>query len=143
MDTEIFRRVLDMHCIPVTFGDVVPDDAQVFSICSGDSIIKRLADVYRPSRVIFISNVDGLYTSNPELDPNAELIPILTQKSFSNAITTKNTNPDVTGSIYLKSKIALALAQRNIETYIINGKIKGRLSAAIGGEKVIATIARA
>jgi len=142
MDTEIFQKVLDMQCIPVTFGDVVPDDSLGFSICSGDSIIQKLANLYHPSRVIFLTDVEGLFTNNPILDPKAELILDLTPDSFASACTSENVNPDVTGSIYLKSKIALALAKDGIETYIINGNISGRLSAALHGSEVVGTLAK-
>lgn len=142
MDTEIFRKVLDMHCIPVTFGDVVPDDSLGFSICSGDSIIQKLAEVYKPKRVIFITDVDGLYTSNPTMNNDAKLINELTEESFSNAITSENVNPDVTGSIHLKGKIALALAKVGVESYIINGNVKGRLTSALTGSGFVGTIAR-
>ena len=94
-----------MQCIPVTFGDVVPDDSLGFSICSGDTIIQKLATEFKPKRVFFISDVDGLFTSNPALDNSAELITTLTQSSFSSACTSENINPDVTGGIYQKAKI--------------------------------------
>ncbi len=142
IDHDIFKKVLDMHCIPVTFGDVVPDDSLGFSICSGDSIIQKLAEFYKPSRVIFITDVDGLASSNPSIDTNAELIAELTLESFSNACTTQNVNPDVTGGIHLKGKIALALANSGIETYIINGNVRGRFSGALRGEAVIGTVAK-
>jgi isopentenyl phosphate kinase len=142
MDSDIFKRVLDIHSIPVTFGDVVPDDSLGFSICSGDSIIQKLAEFYQPSKVIFITDVDGLATNNPNIDPNAQLIDELTQDSFSNAFTTENINPDVTGGIHSKSKIALALAGSGVETYIINGTIQGRFGAALRGEPVTGTVAK-
>jgi isopentenyl phosphate kinase len=141
MDAEIFQRVLDINCIPVTFGDVVPDDTLGFSICSGDSIIQKLAEIYKPSKVIFLSDVDGLYTSNPVLDSRAKLIPNLTEKSFSSACTSENVNPDVTGGIYLKAKIALNMSKAGVETYIINGRVSGRLTGALRGDKVTGTMA--
>jgi isopentenyl phosphate kinase len=142
MDSEIFRKVLEMQCVPVTFGDVVPDDTLGFSICSGDSIIEKLAEVFEPERVIFITDVDGLFTNNPNLDSKAKLIKELTRESFSSACTTENVNPDVTGGIYLKSKIALALAGSGVQTYIINGHAHGRLSSALLGQPVVGTVAR-
>lgn len=142
MDSELFNKVLGMHCIPVTFGDVVPDDTYGFSICSGDSIIQKLAELFKPSKVIFMTDVDGLYTANPILEHNAKLIRELNPESFMNACTTQNVNPDVTGGIYLKGKIALSLAEQGINTYIINGNFPGRLSSALANKQVVGTIAR-
>jgi isopentenyl phosphate kinase len=142
MDSELFNKVLGMHCIPVTFGDVVPDDTYGFSICSGDSIIQKLAELFKPSKVIFMTDVDGLYTANPILEHNAKLIHELTPESFMNACTTQNVNPDVTGGIYLKGKISLALAEQGINTYIINGNYPGRLSSALVDKQVVGTMAK-
>jgi isopentenyl phosphate kinase len=142
IDFEIFRNVLNMQCIPVTFGDVVPDDSLGFSICSGDSIIQKLAEAYKASRVIFLTDVDGLFTDNPTLNKNAELIHDLTEGSFASSYTSQNVNPDVTGGIYLKCKIALALARKGVETTIINGNEPDRFSAALHGDDFSGTVAR-
>jgi isopentenyl phosphate kinase len=142
MDSEMFGKVIDMQCIPVTFGDVVPDDSLGFSICSGDSIIQKLSLMFKPERVIFITDVDGLFTSNPVLDKNAKLITNLTSKSFSTACMNENINLDVTGGIHLKAKIALSLGNSGIQTYLINGNETGRLSSALLGESVVGTIAK-
>ena len=117
-----------------------------FSIESGDSaqiIIQKLSDQYKPERVVFITNVDGLYSANPTLDKSAELITELTDESFSKAVTSQNVNPDVTGSIHLKAKIALAMAKSGVEVSIINGNEKGRLTGALNGDDVIGTVAKA
>jgi len=141
MDSDIFQKVLDMHCIPITFGDVVPDETLGFSICSGDTIIQELTKIFKPTRVIFITDVDGVFTLNPK-DSEAKLIRTLTPETFLKAYTSENQNPDVTGGIYLKASIALALAQNGVDTYIINGTIPGRLTAALYGKTVNGTIAK-
>jgi len=142
IDSELFNKVLQMHCIPVTFGDVVPDDTYGFSICSGDTIIQKLAEMFSPSKVIFLTDVDGLFTANPAIEPNAKIIKNLTPKSLSSAYTSDNINPDVTGGIFLKSMIALELAKNGIETQIINGNVPERLGAALRGQQVVGTIAK-
>lgn len=142
IEFEFFRRVLELDCIPITYGDIVFDETLKFSICSGDSIIHKLAQEFKPVKVIFATDVDGLHTSNPILDPNAQLIRHLDSSSFSTACTSQNINPDVTGGIFLKASIALALAQSGIETHIINGTKGGRLYSALCGEDVIGTVAK-
>ncbi|MGI0040036.1 MAG: isopentenyl phosphate kinase, partial [Nitrososphaera sp.] len=47
--------------MPVTFGDVVHVQGAKYSILSGDAIMTILAKVLRPSRVVFATNVDGIY----------------------------------------------------------------------------------
>ena len=142
IDSELFKKVLQMHCIPVTFGDVVPDDTYGFSISSGDTIIQKLAEVFSPSKVIFLTDVDGLFTANPILEPSAKLVKNLTPKSFSSAYTLDNINTDVTGGIYLKAKIAMELAKNGIKTQIINGNVPERLALALRGKQVYGTTAK-
>ncbi len=50
------------------------DSEQGFAILSGDQLIVRLAIELDAERVIFGSDVDGIFTSNPKLDKNAKLI---------------------------------------------------------------------
>jgi isopentenyl phosphate kinase len=143
IDFTRFKQTLKINSIPVTYGDVVFDESLRFSICSGDLIIQHLADEFKPERVIFLTDVDGLFTNNPKIKENqADLINILTEDSFNIASTDQNINPDVTGGIYLKCKIALTLAKLGVETYIINGNVPGRLSNALSGNDVIGTVAR-
>ncbi len=143
MDPDIFEKALDMHCLPMTFGDVVPDEKLKFSICSGDTLIQQLTKVFKPSRVIFVTDVDGLFTSNPHLkETDAKLISNLTEGSFNSAITNQNINPDVTGGIYQKSKIAIELAKQGIVSYIINGNVPGRFGSALRGHDVVGTVAK-
>lgn len=139
-ESSIFDEILGLCNIPVTFGDVVTDDKLKFSICSGDTIIQHLAKKFKPTHVIFITSVDGLCTKNP-INQDAELIRNLTEDSFARACTDQNINPDVTGGIFLKGKIALNLARNGIKTYIINGTIKGRFRDALSGGDMVGTIA--
>ena len=78
--------------------------------------------------------------ANPTINDDAELIDELTETSFSNAITSQNVNPDVTGSIHLKAKIALTLANSGVESYILNGNVEGRLTAALTGSGFVGTV---
>ena len=48
--------------MPVTFGDVVHMGGTKYSILSGDALMTILAKVLRPSRVVFATNVDGIYS---------------------------------------------------------------------------------
>ena len=112
-----------------------------------DAFIKQhkfeeLVKAFKIKRVIFLTDVDGLFTSNPILDPKAELVQTLTEDSFSSACTSENVNPDVTGGIFLKAKIALSIAKLGVESYIINGTVKGRLAGALRADEVLGTIVK-
>ncbi len=82
IDTSIIKRCIDTGLIPVMYGDAVLDTQQGFAILSGDQLIVRLALEFNVERVIFGSDVDGIYTSNPKLDKDAKLIPELSLGVF-------------------------------------------------------------
>jgi isopentenyl phosphate kinase len=73
-DTSNFERFLKIGVIPVISGDMVPDKTMGYSVLSGDQILLDLAKKFRPKKIILGSDVDGLFDSNPKVNPNAQLI---------------------------------------------------------------------
>ena len=78
MNYSVFEEYLEKQFTPVTFGDVVLDKKLSFSICSGDLLSVALAKHFKPEKVIYIIDEDGLYTSNPKIDKKAKLIDSMT-----------------------------------------------------------------
>jgi len=77
---EPVKRYLDMGMVPVLGGDVVVDRSMGFSVCSGDTIAVYLAEKLGAKRLIFASDVDGIYTDDPKKNPQAKLIPEINLK---------------------------------------------------------------
>ena len=71
---EPIRRFMNMGMVPVIGGDIVVDNSMGFSVCSGDAVAVYLAEEFGAKRLIFASDVDGIYTSDPKVDPEAKLI---------------------------------------------------------------------
>ncbi|MHA1542845.1 MAG: isopentenyl phosphate kinase [Candidatus Hodarchaeales archaeon] len=74
-DTSNFERFLKIGVIPVISGDMVPDKTMGYSVLSGDQILLDLVKKFRPKKIILGSDVDGLFDSDPKVNPNAKLIP--------------------------------------------------------------------
>ena len=74
-DTSNFERFLKIGVIPVISGDMVPDKTMGYSVLSGDQILLDLVQKFQPKKIILGSDVDGLYDSDPKVNPNAQLIP--------------------------------------------------------------------
>jgi len=72
--TDGLRRYLDLGMTVVLGGDMCSDEERGFSVCSGDKVVHLLARLLRPKHVIFATDVAGIYTGDPKLDPNAKLI---------------------------------------------------------------------
>jgi len=138
LDLDAFKAYLELGMVPVTFGDVVRDEVKGLSICSGDQLMAALAGEFRPSKVIFVTDVDGVFTADPTKDPDARLIRTVDEKVLD-ALPRTERNVDVTGSIFAKIRYMIEMASLTGECLVLNGKVPGRLEAAIRGEDVIAS----
>ena len=136
MDLWPYRRFLKIGLVPVTFGDVALDDKKGVSICSGDQLMLRLAEQFKPRKVIFCADVDGLFTADPNCDPEARLIEEVDQNTLSSIPRTERC-VDVTGSIYAKIEYMLQIARHAGECVIINGSAEGRLASVVADRKAI------
>jgi isopentenyl phosphate kinase len=105
MDYKIFNQYLQKGFTPVTFGDVVLDKKLGFSICSGDLLIQMLAAYFKPDNVIFVLDEDGLFTSNPKIDPQALFIKRATVQELMHLTTIDDDHADVTKKMKRKTKL--------------------------------------
>ena len=59
------RAALMEGKIPVLHGDVVDDAEQGCAILSGDTLVECLTEEFKPKRVVFVSDVEGIFTAKP------------------------------------------------------------------------------
>lgn len=139
IDLNIIQQLLNTGLVPVLYGDAVLDMEQGFAILSGDQLIVQLAKELNAERIIFGSDVDGIFTSNPKNNTDAQLI---TKLSISNitADVSNTTYTDVTGGMMGKLVEAEQAVKAGIEVIFLNATVKDRVKKALKGEKVIATI---
>lgn len=122
-DTSAIKTYLDSGQMPVLFGTIVLDKRLGYSILSGDTIACFLARKLKADKVIFLTDVDGVYDSNPNQNPKAKLIRNITNKNINSI--KKNLFPtgrdDVTGEMAGKiSEIQKYLTL--LPVWIINGQ---------------------
>jgi isopentenyl phosphate kinase len=141
LDVDRFRSYLDIGVTPMTYGDVVPDVKRSFGICSGDQLMMRLAEGLCPKRVIFVTDVDGVFNCDPHLHQDAVLIPEV-DRSTLECLPRSERCDDVTGSIYAKIDYMLRLSAHTQECIILNGSVPGRLESALRGERTICSRVR-
>ena len=138
---EAIKALQDVGIMPVTFGDVVMDRTRGFGIVSGDQMMEVMADLYKPERVVFVSDIDGLYTANPKTDPDAELIPEFDAGTLDD-ISSESDVDDVTGGVRNKMEAMLRMCDEGRDCVLVNGTVPGRLLALLRGEDVTCTVAR-
>ena len=135
MNYEIFKDYLENGFTPLTFGDVALDNKLGFSICSGDLLMELISSSFKPEKVIFVLDEDGLYTSNPKIDENAKFIEKSTIDELDNLIAPSNSHADVTQGMIGKIATIKNIANMGIETVMVNGNIDNRLyNTMIGNE---------
>jgi len=140
MDYKIFEEYLEKKFIPVTFGDVVLDKKLGFSICSGDLLIEALAKHFKPEKIVFAIDEDGLYTSNPKFDKKAKLVKKTTLKELQMLSTELDKHADVTGGMGGKLETIKKVAKLGINTVLVNGNKPDRLYKVLVGEETKSTI---
>lgn len=139
LNMDIIRKLVETGLIPVLYGDAVLDTEQGFAILSGDQLVVKLALELEAERIIFGTDVDGIFTSNPKIDENAKLLEKL---SISN-ITAKvgnATHTDVTGGMYGKLAEAEEAVKNGTKVFFLNANKKNIVKQALRGEKVMGTL---
>jgi len=72
------ERLLDFECLPViNENDTVSTDEIV--IGDNDTLSAIVSVNLRADLLILLSDIDGLYTANPRVDPTAVLVPVVTE----------------------------------------------------------------
>ncbi|NPB01388.1 MAG: isopentenyl phosphate kinase family protein [Methanopyri archaeon] len=131
---NVIIEVLDRGCVPLLYGDVVPDPEGGFRIASGDELAE-VVSALRPDRVGFGMAVPGVYEGKPgEGEPLEELTPEGARElaeELSGAA-----GVDVTGGISEKLRRAAAIAERGIEVVLFDATDPENVRSFVRGETV-------
>ncbi len=129
---NIFKKYFSVNIMPVSYGDVYLKNENYLGIYSGDNIVYDLSKIFKPEKVIFFSDVDGIYDKNPKKYNDAKLLKTV-NKDF------KSDNNDVTGGIMGKYMTMKKISNLGIQTYLINGFYPQRLNL-IDNNEFIGTV---
>ena len=125
--------------IPVTFGDVVYVGDTKYSILSGDALMTILAKVLRPLRIIFATNVDGVYKDRV----SRELVKEIQIEDKRRSIEFfKASNIDATGGMQRKVTEAFKIASHGMDVVMINGLLPERIIEAAEGKLKVGTLVK-
>lgn len=138
LDTRAFREAMRLGFTPVSCGDVVLDDKQGVAIVSADAIALELAKALDGRRVVFATDVDGIYTVPPGTK-GAKLLPRLTPEQLRGLDLGGSTKTDVTGGMAGKARAIAAIAEAGAEVWVVNGNKAGRLRGALKGKPSLGT----
>jgi isopentenyl phosphate kinase len=125
--------------IPVTFGDIVYVEGAKYSILSGDALMTILARVLRPLRIIFATNVDGVYKDSVSKEIVRE-IQVVDQRESIEFF--KTSGIDATGGMQRKVTEAFKIASHGIDVLMINGLVPERIIEAVEGTLKVGTVVK-
>lgn len=135
MDLSAIKGLLETGMISVLYGVPAYDKTQKCSILSGDQIAPYLAVKLKARKIIHATNVDGVFTSDPNKNPDAKLIPEINSKNIDKVKEwlTGSTATDVTGGMFGKVSELLEIG---VESQILNALVSGNIGKAFRGEKI-------
>ena len=122
LEIDPLRALLERGLVPLVYGDVALDETRGMSIASTEKIFAYLALQLEPRRVVYLTEVGGIYTADPNADPHAQLIRDLTPASFEEIAhgVGRSRATDVTGGMLDKVRRNLDLVRRlpGLEVYV-------------------------
>jgi len=143
-DLSVVKELVHAGVIPVMFGDVTPVKGGGFKVVSGDVLAWLLAKELGADTVIFLTDVDGIFTADPRINPDARLIPEVQAQELMRGLATLSTGAgekaDVTGAMRFKIEAGLRLGVKGVKALIINGLKPHNLINALQGRKVRGTV---
>jgi len=131
------KQLLNLGLIPTLSGDVVTDTSWGGSICSGDAIAPYLAKKIETRKVLFASDVDGVFNQNPQKHKGAKLIPEINRRNFPKIIglAKESLCADVTGG--MKGKLLkIERHYKKTKIMIFGGLRKNSVFEALSGKKL-------
>ena len=135
-DTGNIKRFLASGLVPVISGDMVPDVTMGYSVLSGDQILADLAEKFNPKKIVYGSDVDGIFDSDPKISPDAKLIPEISKDKIEEIIE-EIAGDDASGQMrgkLIEIKNLLDTGFKDI--VILNLTKKGILQKALNNEDV-------
>jgi len=135
-DIGNIKRFLESGLVPVISGDMVPDVTMGYSVLSGDQILADLAKKFKPKKIVYGSDIDGIFDSDPKLNPNSSLIPKISRNEIDSLID-QISGEDASGQ--MRGKI---MEIRNLldagfkDILLLNLTKRGILSRALNNEDV-------
>ncbi|WP_034764270.1 glutamate 5-kinase [Chrysiogenes arsenatis] len=127
--------LFDLDVLPiVNENDTVVTDEIRFG--DNDTLSAMVAGVVKADVNIILSDIDGFYTANPQLDPNAEFLPLITKiDSKVEAMAGLSTSSVGTGGMVTKISAARKCINAGIDMIITSGRTNHPISRLLQGAR--------
>ena len=134
--TNTLNRLLELGVIPIiNENDTVSTDEIEFG--DNDTLSAIVAGLVQAEKLIILSDIDGLYTANPQKDPDAKLIPLVEEiNDYIHSIAGGAGSALGTGGMTTKIHAAEMMMQNGGDMHIINGDDPYLLYDVMDGKQV-------
>lgn len=136
---ETIRRLLELGVLPVVNeNDTIADDEIRFG--DNDRLAALVAHLIDADLLVLLTDMPGLLTADPRLDPSASLIEEIVEVDHS--LERRAGRPGERGSGGMASKVAAAkmAAWSGVRTVIASAERDGVLAATVAGEPGVGTV---
>jgi len=140
-DTGFIEALLKIGITPVLMGDDSIDETRGISVLSGDKIVAYLGKKFKAKKIIFVSDVEGVYDKNPKVYKDAKLITEIGKKNFRSIIQSMQRYNINDASGEMKGKL-LAISENltGFEVQIVGGfkigAVRFSLEQSQGGTRI-------
>ena len=133
---QTLRRLLDLGIVPViNENDTTTTDEISFG--DNDFLAAQVAVLVGAQLLVLLTDIDGLYSANPRVDPGAQLVEEVTDHAALDELEIGNElSPLGSGGMRSKVMAAEMATAAGIPTVIASGLAPGALASAWAGERV-------
>jgi glutamate 5-kinase len=130
------RALLQYHAVPV-FNENDSVATRELKVGDNDNLAALVAMLTDADALLICSDVDGLFTANPRLDPTATLVPEVSSITPAIFAMAGGSHHSVgTGGMLTKLQAAAKATAAGIATVILNGQQATQLNALAQGQSV-------
>ena len=140
-DINPVKEILKQNKIPVLYGDMVTDTELGGSVVSGDAIVAYLGGKLNPDLILLGTDVDGIFDTDPKIDPSAKLIPVITRDNFAEILERVGESRSSDVTMGMKGKLISLKEMCDGRKAIVFSALKeGNLESLLKGDSVVCTI---
>ena len=136
---EPLVTMISRDLVPVLYGDAIVSGKSRYSILSGDTIAWVLSLELGCRKVLFATNVDGVFDRDPS-KPGAKLLKELRVSRDMVVLDSSSSRYDVTGGMRRKILEGLEPLRRGVRALIFNGRGRGNIYRALRGYEDVGTV---
>jgi len=132
--------LLEANVLPVANENdtVVTEELRNFG--DNDNLSALIAGLVEADVLVLLSDVPGVFTSNPRRDPSARLVPLIANAKKASGIVVEGQGPLGTGGMASKLAAARKAAHAGIPTVIASGLEPGTLLRVLDPDDAVGTL---